>query len=295
MVIAPKDRNIERANLKPLAFVALGKEEATIGRYVAQQFGSTTFYVHRSVPREQNQNLQEIPYDKIADCIATLFDDVRGLVVLAPIGVVVRSIAPLLKSKLTDPAVVVVDAMGRYAVSLLSGHEGGANALSLAVADILDAEPVITTTTEAVKRYIVGVGCRRGAPAKEIEFSVRTALAQCKLTVDSVRWLASADVKRNEPGLRAAAEALSLPLRFISSEVLRRWSQTSSQLVRSAVGLPAVAEPSALQAGSRTRCLMKKTTIRPGITIAIAEESYPWSGSDQGVVRTVPIELSEQS
>jgi cobalt-precorrin 5A hydrolase len=294
MVIDSKERSIESLNVNSLALVALGIEEAELGRYVARRFGVTTFYVHQSVPRGQNQNLLEIPFAKIADCLKTLFDEVKGLVVFAPTGVVVRSIAPLLKSKLTDPAVVVVDALGRYAISLLSGHEGGANALSLTVADILSAEPVITTTTEAVKRYIVGVGCRRGAEANDIELSVRLALAQCSLTVDSVRWLASADAKRDEVGLRAAAEALSIPLRFISSELLRRWSLTESQLVRRAVGVPAVAEPSALQAGSRTRCLMKKTTFRPGITIAIAEESYPWSGLDQGVARTVPIEPSEQ-
>lgn len=63
-------------------------------------------------------------FTKIADLTATLFPVCRGLVYAAPCGIVVRAIAPLVKSKFEDPAVVVLDAGGRWAVSLLSGHEG---------------------------------------------------------------------------------------------------------------------------------------------------------------------------
>ncbi len=107
-------------------------------------------------------------FTKIADLTASLFPVCRGLVYAAPCGVVVRAIAPLIRSKYEDPAVVVLDAGGRWAVSLLSGHEGGANALAIRVANILGAEPVITTTTEALKSVIVGIGCRRGTPAERI-------------------------------------------------------------------------------------------------------------------------------
>ena len=53
-------------------------------------------------------------------------------------------------------------------MSLLSGHEGGANDLALQIANLVGAEPVITTTTEALKSVIVGVGCRRGTEAERI-------------------------------------------------------------------------------------------------------------------------------
>ena len=63
-------------------------------------------------------------------------------------GIVVRVIAPLVKSKLEDPAVVVVDDQAQHAISLLSGHLGGANALTLKIAGIIGADPVITTATD---------------------------------------------------------------------------------------------------------------------------------------------------
>jgi cobalt-precorrin 5A hydrolase len=63
-------------------------------------------------------------------------------------GIVVRIIAPLIRSKLEDPAVVVVDDRGNHAISLLSGHLGGANALAAEVAELIRAKPVITTATD---------------------------------------------------------------------------------------------------------------------------------------------------
>ena len=64
-------------------------------------------------------------------------------------GIAVRMISPLIISKLTDPAVVVVDETGRFAVSLVSGHIGGANQLALDIGKKIHAQPVITTATDA--------------------------------------------------------------------------------------------------------------------------------------------------
>jgi cobalt-precorrin 5A hydrolase / precorrin-3B C17-methyltransferase len=72
-----------------------------------------------------------------------------GLVFVMAAGVVVRTIAPLLKDKRTDPAIVVLDELGEHAVSLLSGHVGGANALARDIAAHLHARPVITTASDA--------------------------------------------------------------------------------------------------------------------------------------------------
>ena len=63
-------------------------------------------------------------------------------------GIVVRTIAPLLKDKKTDPAVVVLDEQGKFAVSLVSGHLGGANELAREIARHLGGEAVITTASD---------------------------------------------------------------------------------------------------------------------------------------------------
>ena len=64
-------------------------------------------------------------------------------------GATVRLVAPLLTGKHTDPGLVCVDEAGRFAVAVLGGHDGGANALAERVAEVLGAQPVVTTATDA--------------------------------------------------------------------------------------------------------------------------------------------------
>jgi cobalt-precorrin 5A hydrolase len=217
-------------------------------------------------------------FAKIADLAGQLVADYRGLVFIAPTGLAVRAVAPHLRHKTTDPAVVAVDVGGRWAISLVSGHEGGANDLALAVANVLGAEPVITTTTEAAKTIIVGVGCRRGVSAERIVEAVNEALARAGVAIEQVRLLASADIKADEPGLLEAARRLGVPVRFISSEEIRGSGRefARSEFVQRKVNLPAVAEPAALLAGRRTRLLLPKQTFT-GVTVAVAAESCLWS------------------
>ena len=77
-----------------------------------------------------------------------LWPDYGGFVFIMAAGIVVRTIAPLLQAKDRDPAVVVLDDAGRFAVSLLSGHIGGANALAKTCAGLIGSIPVITTATD---------------------------------------------------------------------------------------------------------------------------------------------------
>lgn len=79
----------------------------------------------------------------------------EGLIFIGAAGIAVRAIAPLLKSKCTDPAVVVLDDAGHFSISLLSGHLGGANGLAEETAKITGGIPVITTATDIHGRFAV--------------------------------------------------------------------------------------------------------------------------------------------
>lgn len=85
----------------------------------------------------------------LADWTAESFRAKRALVFVGAAGIAVRAIAPHLKSKASDPAVVAVDERGRFAVPLLSGHLGGANELARRIAAACGAAAAVTTATDA--------------------------------------------------------------------------------------------------------------------------------------------------
>ncbi|MFF0380973.1 precorrin-3B C(17)-methyltransferase [Streptomyces sp. NPDC004286] len=84
------------------------------------------------------------------EAVRAAFAECEQLVCFLATGATVRLLAPLLGDKAADPGVVCVDEGGRFAVSLVGGHGGGANELAYEVAELLGAEPVVTTATDAV-------------------------------------------------------------------------------------------------------------------------------------------------
>lgn len=89
------------------------------------------------------------------------FSQSDGLVYVGAAGIAVRAIAPHLKSKTTDPAVVVVDECARYAIPILSGHLGGANDLARAIGRVCGALPVLTTATDVNGVFAVDEWAKR--------------------------------------------------------------------------------------------------------------------------------------
>ena len=84
---------------------------------------------------------------RLSEFVKDIFGKVDAIIAVMATGIIVRAIAPCLKSKLTDPAVVCVDVSGRFAISLLSGHYGGANELTRIIAREIGATPVVTTAS----------------------------------------------------------------------------------------------------------------------------------------------------
>ena len=216
-------------------------------------------------------------HDGLLTLTTELFEVYEGLVFVLPTGAATRAVAPHVKGKKVDPAVVVVDVVGRYAISLLSGHEGGANDLALDVANILHADAVITTSTEAEKEIIVGVGCRKGISRDAVVDAVRQALEELELDVGDVRLMATVDIKAGEAGLLQAALELGVPLKIVSSEEIKNCVKDYSKdkFVQDSVGLWGVCEPVALLAGRKTQLIMRKKKY-PGVTVAVAREFFIW-------------------
>lgn len=96
----------------------------------------------------------------LKDWTREMFRTREALVFVGACGIAVRSIAPFLADKWEDPAVLVVDELGKYVIPVLSGHAGGANALSVRVAAFLGAVPVLTTATDVNGRFAVDVFAR---------------------------------------------------------------------------------------------------------------------------------------
>ncbi len=296
-----------------------------------------------------------------------------GFVFIMAAGIVVRTIAPHIRDKRTDPAVVVVDEKGRFAISLLSGHLGGANDLAEQVADVLGGQAVITTASDTLgltaidtwakkqgliaenpetltrasavmvntgrirvyftdKNYagelpsdflrtdetananlivsnqivsanniawpsgaavlrpenlVVGVGCNRGTPAKQIYEALLEALSKNNLSSLSIRNLASIDLKKDEPGLLELAEENGWKIRFYSKDELNKVPGISrSEAVLKATGAVAVAEPAALLSAEAKKLIVGKMKWK-NVTIAIAQSKTDFKVTFKIISKTI--------
>lgn len=204
---------------------------------------------------------------------AAVFRQHAQWVMIAATGIVVRFLDGLTLDKHSDPAVVVLDEAGRFAISLLSGHEGGANLTAYRVANAVGAVPVITTATEALKPLVVGIGCRKGVSAEQIAMAINQALGSRHL--NEVREIITIDLKANEPGLLEFCRLHNLPLRILASAAVmtRPGPSQPSDWVQKNIGLPGVCEPCALIADSRGTLIVAKTPLN-GVAVAIVEDKY---------------------
>lgn len=104
---------------------------------------------------------RRIPQFSLAQWTRDSFSQKDAIVFVGAVGIAVRAIAPFIRSKAEDPAVVAVDECGRYAVAVLSGHLGGANDLAREIAGICGGEAVITTATDRRGVFAVDEWARR--------------------------------------------------------------------------------------------------------------------------------------
>lgn len=347
-----------------IVIIAITGNGVRLGAQLARELPGAELHVPPKLADRTSHAVTVFP-ECLKDCLGRLWRTADGIICIMASGIVVRMIAPLLEGKDRDPAVVVMDDAGKFCVSLLSGHLGGANELAERCARIIGAVAVITTATDAnglpsfdmiakeqgwviddlsrvkmlntllledreiavvdptgrveqsfcgrgrlsfhtdfqsalkssagglvfvtnrnlppqaqapdllvlrPKNLVLGIGCNSGADAEEIEGVVSANLKRLFLSLRSVQCIATADAKRDEPGLLAFAEGHSLPIEFYQSAELNSVAVPSppSPHAMEAIGAAGVAEPAAILASGGGRLLLKK--VKSGnVTLAIAE------------------------
>lgn len=348
-----------------IAIITITRHGAGMGQQLRDNLPESRLYLTERYAAEAAPPFQTFQATELKTLLASSWKQYDAFICIMATGIVVRMIAPLLESKQSDPAVVVLDDGGHWAISLLSGHLGGANALAGQCATIIGGQAVVTTATdsnrlpsfdllaqqqgwsidtirgvkilnrllldhgsiavvdptgctrpplqhlgnirwynslnEAItdnaegyllvsnqqlpatelpanllilrpRNLILGIGCNRGTPADEIERVVRTTLAQLALSHHSLRAVATATAKADEPGLCTFAERHCLPLLCFDREQLNSVACPSppSSHALQAIGAKGVAEPAALLASHGGRLLLHK--IKSGnVTLAVAE------------------------
>ena len=125
---------------------------------------------------------------KTGDQIPALFEAFDGIVAVVSLGAVVRLIAPHLKSKDVDPAVVVLDEGGKFAIPILSGHLGGANALAGHLATAIGAQAVLTTAPTRAKRSASTSSAANSAGRLKPRTTNSSVAAPLSSTTNPSRW-----------------------------------------------------------------------------------------------------------
>ena len=264
--------------------------------------------------------IKDRDFERLRNVVDNTFAKFDALIFISAAGIAVRMIAPYIVNKLTDPAVIVIDELGRNVISLLSGHVGGANELTIRIAEAINAQPIITTATDvenkiaidaftskigvkpepkdAIKlintailngepvfvtagdtklrltplKLILGIGCKRGTSKIEIAAAVDETCRRIGQSIQRIDLIASAEVKRNEPGLIEFAKSINREIKFFSSATLNRtitkYNLEESEFVKQTIGAGNVCEAAALSCVDKGKFALTKTKFAK-VTIAL--------------------------
>jgi len=139
--------------MENVSVLAITKNGINIGEKLKELFPNWDIFVPSKL---SNENKSITWYSEpTSDKIIELFKNSNALICLFSLGAVIRLIAPYLKDKKTDPAVIVIDDKTNFVISVLSGHIGGANELTQEISEKLNALPVITTAADVNKTIAV--------------------------------------------------------------------------------------------------------------------------------------------
>lgn len=148
-----------------------------------------------------------VSFSDINSLAPDIFYNSEVLIFVCACGIAVRSIAPLIKSKTSDPAVLVIDDNGKFVIPILSGHLGGANRFAEIIAEKIGAVPVITTATDI------------GGKFSPDSFAKANNLITSDLT--AAKEIAAAVLKGEKIGLISDYECINIPSDLAVNEQCR--------------------------------------------------------------------------
>ena len=139
--------------MKKIAVLAITKNGIEMSLKLKEHFSNFEVFA----PIKFSNDDEKINWydDSTSGKIVELFKNNDGVICLFSLGAVIRLLAPHIKDKKTDPAVIVIDDKTNFVISVLSGHIGGANELTQQIAEKLNALPVITTAADVNKTIAV--------------------------------------------------------------------------------------------------------------------------------------------
>ncbi len=132
------------------AIILTSESSLQIARTIQNELDKTVIFTKADIEGT-------IQISSINSCISDVFDEVKSIIFIGAMGICVRSIAPYIKDKHTDPAIVNIDSTGKYVISVLSGHVGGANDLTQRIAHILGAEAILTTQSDNTNLWALDI------------------------------------------------------------------------------------------------------------------------------------------
>jgi cobalt-precorrin 5A hydrolase len=272
----------------PLYVIALTRRGVRTAEALSRELGAKLLLPKRlgGEVAAEGAELFELP---VAEVIAGLWTGgAAGFLLVMASGIAVRSIAPLLSDKTQDPAVVVFDPEGRFAVSLLSGHLGGANELAEAAAGVLGGVAVITTATDSAGRPAAEVW------ARDNNFELENPRAV--VTVNGA-WADNEPVKLwVDPllGTRSEVELLSPHLALVTSELDRikegeAWIALTPRLLE--LGDALVVRPKVLALGAGCRREADVELVCAGVLGAVADAGF--SAKSVSILVSVDLKAEE--
>jgi cobalt-precorrin 5A hydrolase len=161
-LLLEEGKNAEINAASPYAIVAITKHGVELARKLHSALQTGDMYYMSKFEKGDEENAGINMFDgSVRLLLPSLFQNYKGIILIISLGAVVRMIAPLLKDKKSDPGVVVIDDKGEHAISVLSGHLGGANELTREISALIGAKPVITTASDVQKTIPVDLFGKR--------------------------------------------------------------------------------------------------------------------------------------